>query len=273
MKKGNDMLIKLGILAFLICMICIPVVLAETAVAGSPGGDDAAAVTSADENAPEEVAADAVAPEATQTVSAAGTKLATPVLVSPYYNQHFYHYPRTTTLAWKPVAGATGYLVEKAYSDGTWHAYPVVTITAPLATTHTFDFIGDQPGRWRVTAIDSTGIHPASSPSAWRIFYYSTGLTLTVPVKVSPLNGTHFYNYPRTTTLTWKPVAGASGYTVETQYYYGVWSSSSSYTASTPSYTFDFVGAQPGRWRVKAEGTGIYRDSDFSTWRYFTYHV
>jgi hypothetical protein len=35
-------------------------------------------------------------------------------------------------------------------------------------------------------------------------------------------------------------------------------------------YTFDFAGAQPGKWRVTTLG-GAYRDSAASAWRWFTF--
>jgi len=85
---------------------------------------------------------------------------------------------------------------------------------------------------------------------------------LAAPAQLSPANGSVFENYPRTTRLQWSPVPGAATYTVEIDAYdvgSGRWFSD---LAGKPwglvpniketSYTFDFVGAQPGRWRVWA---------------------
>jgi hypothetical protein len=86
--------------------------------------------------------------------------------------------------------------------------------------------------------------------------------SLAAPTQLSPANGSVFENYPRTTRLQWSAVPGAATYTVEIDAYdpgSGRWFSD---LAGKPwdlvpniketSYTFDFVGAQPGRWRVWA---------------------
>ncbi|OPX79471.1 MAG: hypothetical protein A4E45_00627 [Methanosaeta sp. PtaB.Bin039] len=87
-------------------------------------------------------------------------------------------------------------------------------------------------------------------------------MTLPAPVQVSPVSGSVSDKYPRTTTLRWKPVEGAASYTVEIDCYHccqsGAWCTDVGDTWSVvpditdTSYTFDFVGAQPGRWRVWA---------------------
>ena len=97
--------------------------------------------------------------------------LGTSILVSPANNTVFYHYPRNTTLAWKLVAGADSYLVEiQYYSDG-WHNWYNETVSSAL---YTFSFIGDQPERWRVTALDGTGAWNDSTLSNWWTFDYET---------------------------------------------------------------------------------------------------
>lgn len=108
--------------------------------------------------------------------------------------------------------------------------------------------------------------------------YYSENMfvptQIATPKQKSPMNGAVFSNYPRTTTLTWSPVSGAVNYGVEVQYGapdYTSWSPFSSKTdLRTTSYTFDFVGAQPGRWRVwaiDANGQASAK-SDWWTFRY-----
>jgi hypothetical protein len=41
------------------------------------------------------------------------------------------------------------------------------------ATSLTFEFVGAQPGRWRVSATDRSGSSLASPPSDWRTFSYT----------------------------------------------------------------------------------------------------
>jgi hypothetical protein len=198
--------------------------------------------------------------------------LPTPATLQPSNNAQFIGYPRTTYLKWNPVPGATGYQVERAYYDGTWHAYPVVTLNG---TSYTFNFVGDQWGRWRVTALSSSVYFYDSAPSAWMQFHWSSASPLQTPVLVSPANNIDFYHYPRTTTLTWNRVPGATGYKVETQYYSGsAWYAWNTYTPTTDYYTFNFVGSQPGRWRVTATGASVpFANSYASNWRNFTYHI
>jgi hypothetical protein len=85
---------------------------------------------------------------------------------------------------------------------------------------------------------------------------------LTAPVQVSPANGTAFNNYPRHTTLVWRAVQGAAHYGVEVDCFgccqAGKWCTDvrKKYlivpSVNATQHAFDFVGAQPGRWRVWA---------------------
>jgi|SRR5882672_7121233 len=100
--------------------------------------------------------------------------LPAPKLVSPEHLSHFDHYPRKTVLVWEAVPGAAGYRVETDFQySGLWasedHGYAhAVDVTA---TTYTFDFVGAQPGRWRVWAFDASGREGVKSE--WREFVYS----------------------------------------------------------------------------------------------------
>ena len=205
--------------------------------------------------------------------------LATPILVSPTNGTKFQDFPRATTLVWKPVAHATGYQVDWQYyqNANTWASATPVILTGNLASSYTFDFIGDQPGRWQVIALDSTATYLSSEASAWRTFDYNTLLTLPTPVQVSPPKDAQFYHFPRATTLAWDQVQGATGYVVEWQFFSaGEWSTSASIPIDglqNTSYTFNFIGEQPGRWRVTATGTsGQVNDSAPSEWFEFMYH-
>ncbi len=93
------------------------------------------------------------------------------------------------------------------------------------------------------------------------------------PVHFSPPNGAVFSHYPRTTTLRWSPVPGAVSYVVEVEFCSPDGSTCRDLltrTVAGTSFTFDFVGAQPGRWRVRAVFPGGAR-SPASEWWGFRY--
>jgi len=200
------------------------------------------------------------------------TSWGVPVTVSPANGAKLYHFPRTTNLVWRPVVGATYYVVERAFQSGaTWNPYAPVTVVGFFASSYRFDFIGDQPGRWRVRACAPSA---CTAFSAWKTFSYSTRPQLYTPLLTSPAANLVFDHFPRTMTLAWKPVVGAVGYKVERQFCMPAGSPCSNYppvTVTAASLTFDFVGAQPGKWRVTALGGGTYFDSAASTWRSFTF--
>ena len=175
------------------------------------------------------------------------TPWGTPVLVSPVNGAALYHYPRTTTLIWNPVASAVSYLVESAFLSGTtWVAYPEVTVTGNDNSFYTFAFVGDQKGRWRVTAFDGTSY---SAPSAWWTFSYNTTPQMETPILTNPAANVVFDQYPRTITLSWKMVPAATGYYLEIAYCQAGEIDCVSYPAVTitdpltSDYTFSFVGA------------------------------
>src|SRR5262249_23602103 len=101
---------------------------------------------------------------------------------------------------------------------------------------------------------------------------------LPPPTPVSPANGTVFSNYPRNTTLLWTAVPGAAKYFIEIQFCQAPGCNSpggnpptwSTKKVTGPSYEFQFVGAQPGRWRVAAIG-GNGRRGALSQWWGFKY--
>lgn len=210
--------------------------------------------------------------------------LKTPKLISPADGVTLYNYPRTILLQWQKVDGATGYQVDYGWAGLTkWAFYPTATLEGQNNCSYSFEFIADNPGCWRVTAIGNSN-NANSNASAFRLFYYDTRPpTLSTPKLVSPVNNLTFWNYPRWTQLTWKVVPGATGYDVQVQYQY-----------PTPPYTWDdypaasgivsgvlntnhlfrFVGSQPGRMRVRAvDQTGSLVNSTFSEWRTFKYMV
>lgn len=103
---------------------------------------------------------------------ASGSPLAAPHLLQPVDNALFDHYPRTTTLQWVPVQGATRYLVEVEILmfRGPWQPQAGLPPNVTEATEFVFDFDGAQTGRWRVRALDGAGL--PGPASAWRRFTY-----------------------------------------------------------------------------------------------------
>ena len=97
------------------------------------------------------------------------------------------------------------------------------------------------------------------------------------PQQVSPRNGTVFNHFPRTTTLVWSAVPCAVSYVAEWQLFFPVarrWNVEfpAIRNIETTSVTFNFVGAQPGRWRVwSIDRYG--RESAKTGWWEFRYTV
>ncbi|HYM00849.1 MAG TPA: energy transducer TonB [Blastocatellia bacterium] len=97
--------------------------------------------------------------------------LAPPVQLSPATGSAFDTNPRTIMLQWAPVAGAASYNVEvdcfQCCQKGRWCAdvgKNFQVFRNIQGTQYTFDFVGAQPGRWRVWASDEKGRDGASSP-------------------------------------------------------------------------------------------------------------
>ena len=112
-----------------------------------------------------------------------GINLPAPKQLLPEDSQVFDIYPRLTKLEWEAVEGAAWYALELDYCQyhkGThqWldtthqcidpQSYPATSRIK--ATSHEFIFIGAQPGRWRVWAVDREGRE--GFKSVWRTFLY-----------------------------------------------------------------------------------------------------
>ncbi|MGH9766900.1 MAG: redoxin domain-containing protein [Blastocatellia bacterium] len=100
--------------------------------------------------------------------------LPAPKLVSPEHLSHFDHYPRTTVLVWEAVPGAAGYRVETDFKyRGIWanEDRGDAHVVEVKETSYKFNFVGAQPGRWRVWTFDARGREGAKSE--WREFVYS----------------------------------------------------------------------------------------------------
>lgn len=100
------------------------------------------------------------------------------------------------------------------------------------------------------------------------------------PVPLSPPNGAVLGNFPRKATLSWSEVPEAASYTLEVDCFdcceKDQWCSDVGKDYLTlPNLmvnrlTFDFVGPQPGRWRVWAVSTGG-QDGDKTEWSKFEF--
>lgn len=110
------------------------------------------------------------------------SSLPAPSQISPASGTVFDHYPRETTLRWTEVTGAASYVVEiDFYSyDSGWISEldpnrtpkPATHIERDLnTTTYKFNFVGAQPGRWRVWVVDRDGNESAKTD--WWIFRYT----------------------------------------------------------------------------------------------------
>ena len=101
--------------------------------------------------------------------------LPAPKLISPADGEVFDIYPRRTTCQWEPSPGAVSYILEWDYSyNGVWDAGAKKRPGAGFpvnGTQYTFDFVGAQPGRWRVWPVSATGRRGAHSE--WRTFRYT----------------------------------------------------------------------------------------------------
>jgi len=110
----------------------------------------------------------------------------------------------------------------------------------------------------------------------------------TIPKLISPEDGSIFDYYPRNLTLDWESSSGSgtityvlehgwtSFFSSEDLYDMGEWGADCTYfypleNLSETSYSFFFVGMQPGRWRVKAKSE--YGESDWSEWFYFRFWI
>ena len=110
-----------------------------------------------------------------------GVHLPAPSQLAPEDGTTYNHYPRSTKLEWSAVEGAASYSVEIDYCRGAQQKRECVdpqllTVRSNppmhgiIGTEYQFFFIGAQPGRWRVWAIDKNGREGFKSP--WRTFFY-----------------------------------------------------------------------------------------------------
>lgn len=103
--------------------------------------------------------------------------LGAPTQLSPASGSVFDTFPRAVTFAWQPLSQAASYnfYLEACLSGdtscvGPTTSYPVVRgLTAP--TYSISNFVGAQPGRWRVSATNASGVEGQASP--WWTFRFT----------------------------------------------------------------------------------------------------
>src|SRR5262249_10335516 len=78
---------------------------------------------------------------------------------------------RKTKATWAPVPDAATYKVEVEYQDADSQWHPNSLAAESKSTEREFEFVGAQPGRWRVCAVDASG--QEGPKSEWRTFRYS----------------------------------------------------------------------------------------------------
>lgn len=110
--------------------------------------------------------------EGTFIVTHAG--LRSPSQQAPAHGSVFNQYPRSTTLRWVGVPDAAKYRVEIDFvgqGEKCPMGKPNYSMREVTSTSHTFDFVGAQPGCWRVWAVYSDGMEGLKSD--WWGFRYT----------------------------------------------------------------------------------------------------
>jgi TonB family protein len=108
----------------------------------------------------------------TAEAALASDSLPAPVLVSPAEQARLHGFPRTVVFEWSTVPGAEAYGIEINYYWGQWNSQAGKPTFMQLVKdpTFTFDFFGNQPGSWRVWAVDKHARH--GQVSAWSLFSF-----------------------------------------------------------------------------------------------------
>jgi len=99
--------------------------------------------------------------------------LSAPPLLSPPDGSVFSNFPRTATYTWEAVPGAASYIYQRlicqrGFTNCVTYPGPDITVTDTSVTT---DFVGANPGEWRVVPVTATGIQ--GPPSVWWTFTWT----------------------------------------------------------------------------------------------------
>lgn len=107
-----------------------------------------------------------------------GFSHAVPRLLEPHNAAMLTAYPRQINLKWEALSGAARYVIEVQAQDpetGEWFPHPGQSRWTTSVPSQAIEFIGDQPGRWNVVAIDED--NSRSQQSLWHEFFYMTSVT------------------------------------------------------------------------------------------------
>jgi len=102
--------------------------------------------------------------------SPAKSELVAPRPLAPADGSELSEFPRKTTVRWVPVAGAATYKVEVEYEDPDMRWLPNGVVKESKLPEYQFEFVGAQPGRWRVWAVDPSG-HDGPKSDWWTFRY------------------------------------------------------------------------------------------------------
>ena len=195
----------------------------------------------------------------------------------------------SVTLSWSPpttTPAPTAYQVERAATSRADFTTFVTTRVTGTSTTIDFPFPAFRVSAWRVRALDGTVEGQASNVVSYTFALPASEGSLPAPTQLAPADRVVLNVFPRTTTFSWSAVAGAVAFGFEIDYCQpsNPWCLDGSQaellvTSAHPgvpkpltdtSFTFNFIGAQPGRWSVWAlDAAG--RMGAKSEWRSFAY--
>jgi len=190
-----------------------------------------------------------------------------------------------TTLLVRPVtngfASAAGLVLPLTQANGismqTGTAVPLEVSPIGVVTWSSSDPVGT------IGSVNTTGLVAVVQGNDDPAVAHELDVTATHTGAIGAIQiGSYaFEHFPRFTTLVWRPVVGAVSYDVEYEFgngctsgtaVCGTWTphSGSPATTSALGYVFNFVGAQPGRWRIAAHAVtgGVISTSE---WVYFGY--
>ncbi len=208
-----------------------------------------------------------------------------PKIIKPDNGAILKNFPRETKFEWEALSGVKSYELRVDYFDGQWKTLKTLKVAG---TTATVNFIGDNTGHWAVRAIYEDG-KPGIWSDVW-VFRYktskegssgtSTGTKtnaggskteqeLPAPELTYPAAGATLDFFPRRFIFRWNKIEGARQYQIQVQYNDGAWKNQYVQMVIPNAFEITFVGAQPGRWRVRAfvEGKG----GKWSEWREFKF--
>ncbi|OFC70038.1 hypothetical protein [Alteromonas confluentis] len=99
-----------------------------------------------------------------------------------------------------------------------------------------------------------------------------SGIQLIKPIE--PTDGASFSHFPRNLELKWEPIKEASRYVVNIEYQYkGKWNPTpfdDRFVTTNSFQSIEFIGAQGGRWKVKAIDSNENTVGE-SSWWYFSF--